>query len=70
MGFEINWSCTPNDPVKLHPLYQKWSPLTLQEVVAAQSQLQGDLIGIRMDCDSTTIVSYLCWLQRVVTLVA
>ena len=70
MGYEINWSCTPNDPVKNHPLYQKWSTMKLHQISSDFADLQGDLANVRMDCDSAAIVSYLSWLVRVVKLVA
>ena len=70
MGYEINWSCTPNDPVKDHPLYQKWSTFSLADLAGDKATIMGDMVAIRMDCDSAPIVSYLSWLIRTINLVA
>ena len=68
MSTAINWSVSPGDPVLQHPLYQKWSNRTFGNL--DESAIKADIQGALADNASAAVVSYLCWLTRVLALVA
>ena len=68
MGYEINWTAPPGDPVLQHPLYQRFSSTTIGSLDAAQ--VKGALQGALADNESASVISYLSWLLRVLALVA
>lgn len=62
VGYEINWSAPPTDPILNHPLYQKYYQKSLASIDLAG--VKTDLGLVIMDADSAPIVAYLCWLVR------
>ena len=70
MGFEINWTTNPNDPVLDSPLYQKWSAATAQQVAASLPALKADIASCKMNREAAAVISYLSWVLRVGNLVA
>jgi hypothetical protein len=69
MGFEINWTVSPNDDVLESPLYQKWSVKSFGAIAADVASLKADLGTVIANRDSAEIVAYLSYLLRVVTLI-
>ena len=43
MGFEINWTVSPGDPVLKSPLYQKWSVKSFGTIASEAADLKTDL---------------------------
>lgn len=70
MGYDINWSIGPNDPVLDSPLYQKWSVKSLGTIASEMADLKNDLGTCVMNKESTAISSYLAWLIRTALLVS
>jgi hypothetical protein len=68
MGFEINWTANPGDPVLQHPFYQKYSELPIAGVDA--NDIKQDLGAVLLNLNSAGIVSYLSYLLRVKALLA
>jgi len=68
VGYEINWTAPPGDPVLQHPLYQKWSNRPIIQLDA--SAIKTDIKAALPDRESAAVVSYLCYLLRVLALVS
>ena len=52
-----------------HPLYLKWSQLSIENISGAVADLNTDLNGIQVNMNNLAIVSYLSTLLRAVALV-
>jgi len=63
MSYEINWHMTDHRLLK-DPIYQKYSTLTLAQVVAASATIKTDMKAVLMNKDNAPIVSFLSWLLR------
>ena len=70
MGYEINWNTTPNNPVLSTPQYQKWSQYSFTDLIPLLPQVKVDLGDALAANESADVVNYLCWVCRVVALVA
>ena len=67
----INWGPIAADsPTLTHPLYTKWSSVTLTAIVIDPSDLKQDLAGVIFDNDSCEVVAYLASLIRLAALVS
>lgn len=68
MGFEINWNLTDHNII-YHPLYQKWSVKTMNEVISSKTTLASDMGSVIADNESAPVLAYLSWLAREVVLI-
>lgn len=66
MGYEINWTVTAGDPILKHPLYQKYSNITIGHLVLPA--VQTDLAGCIASNESSAVINYLAWLIRSIKL--
>ena len=66
MGYEVNWWVPAGDPVLQHPLYQKHANTTFGSLSLAT--VKADLSGALADRESASVVAYLSWLVRVLSL--
>ena len=68
-GYEINW--VSSDPALLsHPLYQKYFTKSFGTIGASIGEVKTDVGTAIANRESAAVVSYLCWLIRVTTLLA
>ena len=70
MGYEINWHVNAGADVLENPLYIKWSQKTFTELPPLLPIIKSDINAARASNQSSDIINYLCWLLRVVALVA
>ena len=72
MGYEINWHTNAGDPILKSPFYQKYSQYTLTELTAPPmvAMIKLDIGNARASNESASVINYLCWLVRVVALIA
>lgn len=63
VGFDINFSAGPNDPLLGHPTYQKWAAVPFSSVDV--TAVKDDLKAAYADAASAPVVAYLSWLLRV-----
>jgi hypothetical protein len=68
MGYEINWHVNNGDPILSTPQYQKYSNTAFADITLAG--VKGDLEQALASNETAPVVNYLCWLLRVVTLLA
>jgi hypothetical protein len=66
----ISINYTGSKGILTHPLYVKWSPLTLEQIATAAANVKTDLKGVQANMDNIEIISYLSTLLRAVTLVS
>ena len=68
MGYEINWHVNAGDDVLKSPFYQKYSV----QVFGALNpvEIKGDITTALASNESAAVINYLCWLVRVVALIA
>lgn len=57
------------EEILTHPLYLKWSQLSIENISGAVADLKTDLKGIQVNMNNLAIVSYLSTLLRAVALV-
>lgn len=69
MAYEINWHMT-NHQLEKHPLYQKYSAATLDQIKTGVTGLKTDMKAVLMNKDNALIMAYLSWLLRCVELVS
>jgi hypothetical protein len=48
-----------------HPLYLKWSQLTLEDIVGTVANVKTDLKGVEANMDNLKIIAYLSTLIRI-----
>ena len=72
LGYEINWHTNAGDPILKSPFYQKYSQYTLTELTAPPmvAMIKLDIGQARASNESASVINYLCWLVRVVALIA
>ena len=71
MGFEINWHTNAADPVLKSPFYQKYSQYTFAELTPPiVAGIKVDIGNAKASNESASVINYLCWLVRVVALIA
>ena len=57
------------EEILTHPLYLKWSQLSIENISGSVADLKTDLKGIQVNMNNLAIVSYLSTLLRAVALV-
>jgi len=72
MGYEINWNVNAGDPVLTSPQYQKYSQKGFGELAAPPeiAAIKTAIKDARASRESASVINYLVWLLRTVTLVA
>jgi hypothetical protein len=71
MGYEINWHTNAGDTVLQSPQYQKYSQYSFGELIPpVVEQIKNDVQSARASNESASVINYLCWLLRVVALLA
>jgi hypothetical protein len=72
LGYEINWHTNAGDSILKSPFYQKWSQYTFTELTVAPNiaQIKLDIGAAKASNESASVINYLCWLVRVVALIA
>lgn len=53
-----------------HPLYVKYSPLTIEQIASAAAAVKTDMKGIQANKNNLEIISYMSTLLRAVALVS
>ena len=70
MGYEINWTANPGDPVLSSPQYQKYSQYGFGELIPpVVAGVKTDIKEARASRESAAVINYLVWLLRTVALV-
>jgi hypothetical protein len=59
----INYLGEPE--ILTHPLYLKWSQLTLEDIVGTVANVKTDLKGVEANMDNLKIIAYLSTLIRI-----
>ena len=67
---DISINYLGDEGILTHPLYLKWSQLSIESISGAAANLKTDLKGVQANMDNLAIVSYLSTLLRVAGLVA
>lgn len=57
------------EEILTHPLYLKWSQLSIESISGGVANLKTDLKGVQVNMDNLAIISYLSTLLRAVALV-
>jgi len=71
LGFNINWHTNANDPILKSPFYQKYSQYAFAELTPpVVEDIKTDIQQARASNESASVINYLCWLLRVVALLA
>jgi len=66
MSTAINWQVSKNEPLLKHPLYLKYSGTAIASI--EPMAVKGDLGKALASVESSSLISYLCWLLRVTSL--
>ena len=70
MGYEINWTANAGDPVLSTPQYQKWSQYSVAGLVPHLAAIKTQLGEAKASREASSVINYLAWLVRTVTLIA
>ena len=68
MSTAINWSVGSNDPLLRSPLYQKYAGTAFSAIDPIT--VKQDIVKALASNESAPVVSYLCWVLRVIALVS
>jgi len=68
LGSPINWGVNAGSSLLRQPLYLKYSQTAFTDLNA--TTIKNDIKSALASNESSELVAYLCWLLRVVTLIA
>ena len=68
MSTPINWKVSHGNPVLNHPVYQKYSAMSFEDMSA--TDVKNSLKLALASNESADLISYLSWILRVLALVA
>ena len=66
---DISINYLGDESILIHPLYLKWSQLTIEQISAALVNLKSDLKAVEANMDNLKIIAYLSTLLRIVGLI-
>ena len=70
MGYEINWSAAEHDAILSTEQYIKYSQKSFNDLNPLQLAIKADIGSAIASNESAEVINYLCWLIRVVNLIA
>ncbi|HIO21300.1 MAG TPA: hypothetical protein EYN18_02745 [Nitrospirales bacterium] len=68
-GYPINFEVTEDSAIFLHPLYVKWSVVTMNDVAGTQGDLLQDIGAIVPNVQTGEILAYLTSVLRLSVLI-
>ena len=70
MGYEINWHVNAGDAVLKSEQYIKYSQKSFNDLNPLTLAIKADIGSAIASNESADVINYLCWLVRVVNLIA
>ena len=67
MTWDINWFTNDAELLR-HPLYQRYSTLTVTGLIAGEATIKNELKAMLANRESAALIAYFCWLLRLIEL--